>query len=227
MTDPIIKQNTRIFTPSEYEKLRAAMDAPHYPLICDCLLLSGMRPVEFSRFQPDWYKASRRVVKLPKGACLKERCEFNERTINLSLPGCDAFDRLVSTKFKRKGKEVYAYEIYPGKVSFNETLSRYAITADLPEATITLRDGTQYTGPDAGVTPKAFRKTLVSWLIACFPEKSLYISSSMGHTAETIVRNYLGLGFTREEIETMRSKYLVSWGNAEWQPNVLGNLLGP
>ena len=215
MSDVIIKQNTRIFTPSEYESLRAAMDAPHYPLICDCLLLSGMRPIEFSRFQLDWYKASRRIIKLPKGACLKTRCEYKERTINLSMPGCDVFDRLISTKFKRKGKEVYAFEIMPKKVSFGDTLGRYAISAGLPEGTVELSGGLKYTGPDAGVTPKAFRKTLVSWLVACYPEKLAYIAASMGHTPETIVKNYLGLGFTDAEIEVMRVKYLPNWGGGE------------
>ena len=57
-----------------------------------------------------------------------------------------------------------------------------------------------------------FRKTLVSWLIACYPEKQIYIQSSMGHDGETIVNNYLGLGFTREQTDHMRLKYLYDWG---------------
>ena len=194
VTDAIIKQNTRILTPSEYEALRSKMDAKHYPLICDALLFSGMRPVEFRRFKPDWYKASRRIISLPKGACLKQKCQYDERSISLSLPGCDAFDRLISTKVQHKGKEVFAWEMVPEKVSFGDTLKRYATAAGI--------------GTD-GITPKMFRKTWVSWLVACLPEKLLYIPSSMGHDYDTIIKNYLGLGFTREEIETMRSKYLV------------------
>ena len=197
MTDSIIKQNTRILTPSEYEALRSKMDAPHYPLICDALLLSGMRPIEFKRFRPEWYMASRRIIKLPKGACLKAKCEYKERSINLSLPGCDAFDKLISTKLKFKGKEVFAWEMTPAKVSFGDTLKRYAIAAGIG---------------DEGICPKMFRKTLVSWLTVCFPEKREYIQASMGHNADTIVNNYIGLGFTREEIEQMRNKYLVEWG---------------
>jgi len=213
MTDAIIKQNTRILTPSDYESLRAAMVAPHYPVICDAMLLSVMRPVEFKRFQPDWYKASRHTIKLPNGACLKQKCEFKERTINLSMPGCDAFDQLVSAQVKYKGKMVSVLDLRPEKVSFGDTLKRYAIAAKLSEATITKEDGTPYTGSDAGISPKMFRKTLVSWLVAIYPEKALYIQASMGHSEDTIVQNYLGLGFTREEMEVMRSKYLVGWGD--------------
>ena len=197
MTDSIIKQNTRILTPSEYETLRSKMEAKHYPLICDALLLSGMRPVEFSRFKPEWYKASRRVINLPKDSCLKQKCKFVGRTISLSLTGCDAFDKLVSTKIPYKNKEVYAWEMMPEKVSFGDTLKRYANAAGI---------GTE------GISPKMFRKTLVSWLVACYPEKILYIPASMGHDYDTIIQNYLGLGFTRDEIDTMRNKYLAEWG---------------
>lgn len=208
MTEAIIKQNTRILTPSEYESLRAAMDAPHYPLICDALLFSGMRPIEFKRFQPDWYKASRRIIKLPEGACLKQKCEYKERTINLSLPGCDAFDKLISVPLKSKDKTVFAWQLTPEKVSFGDTLKRYAIAAGLQDATVTKRDGTQYTGPDAGISPKMFRKTIVSWYTVCYPDRIINIAASMGHNYDTIIKNYLGLGFTNEEIEMMKSKYL-------------------
>lgn len=197
MTDHILKQNTRILTPSEYESLRSCMDAPHYPLICDAMLLSGMRPIEFSRFKPDWYKASRRTIKLPEGACLKTKCQYKERTINLSLAGCDAFDKLISTKVRFKGIEVPVMERMPAKVSFNDTLKRYAATAGI--------------GTD-GIAPKMFRKTLVSWLVACYPEKMAFIASSMGHDYDTIIKNYLGLGFTREELGVIKEKYLQGWG---------------
>jgi integrase len=197
MPDHILKQNTRILTPSEYEALRAAMDTGYYPILCDAMLLSGMRPIEFSRFEPEWYKASRRTIKLPKGACLKTKCLFKERTINLSLAGCDAFDRLVNSRVKFKGKEVPVLERRPAKVSFNDTLKRYADLANI--------------GTD-GISPKMFRKTLVSWLVACYPEKMAFIASSMGHDYNTIVQNYLGLGFTKDEIATIKEKYLAGWG---------------
>jgi integrase len=156
-----------------------------------------MRPVEMQRFKPDWYRASRRVIQLPPDACLKERCKFKERTIKLSLAGCDAFDKLVSEKVTHKGKEILAFEMMPKRVAFRDALKRYATLAKI--------------GPE-GMTPKMFRKSLVSWLVACYPEKSLYIQSSMGHDADTIVHNYLGMVFTREQMDLMRSKYLNEWG---------------
>jgi integrase len=196
MTDIILKQGARILFPQEYEAIRAQMPR-YYQLICDAFLLSGMRPVELSRFNPTWYRASRRVIQLPPEACLKQRCKFKERQIKLSLAGCDAFDKLVSERVKFKGKEIFAYEMIPQRVAFRDALIRYANLAKI--------------GAD-GMAPKMFRKTLVSWLVACYPEKTLAIQSSMGHDADTIVHNYLGMVFTREQMDLMRSKYLNDWG---------------
>ena len=198
MTDITLKQGARILSPSDYEALRAQMPR-YYQLICDAFLLSGMRPVEMQRFKPEWYRASRRVIQLPPDACLKERCKFKERTIKLSLAGCDAFDKLVSEKVKYKGKEILAFEMIPQRVAFRDALIRYAELAKI--------------GAE-GMTPKMFRKTLVSWLVACYPEKQLYIQSSMGHDADTIVHNYLGQVFTREQMDRMRNSYLNEWGSA-------------
>lgn len=194
--DIILKQDTRILFPADYEKLRAQMPE-YYQIICDAMLLSGMRPIEFERFQPSWYRGSRRVIVLPKDSCLKQKCEFKERTIALSLAGCDAFDRLISAQVKFKGKMIPVLDMRPKRSAFHAALRRYAILAGV---------GTE------GITQKMFRKTLVSWLIASMPEKSVHIQSSMGHKQDTIVNNYLGLGFTREQIETMRVKYLNEWG---------------
>jgi integrase len=196
MTDIILKQNSRILFPSDYQKLREHMPR-YYQLICDANLLSGMRPVELSRFSPDWYRASRRVIQLPIGACLKQRAKYKARTITLSLAGCDALDKLVSEKIKHKGKEVFAYQMIPQRVAFRDALIRYATLAGIETR---------------GINPKMFRKTLVSWLIACYPEKQAYIQASMGHDGDTIVNNYLGVGFTREQMDEMRSKYLNDWG---------------
>jgi len=197
MTDIILKQGARILFPEDYEKLRAQM--PHYyQILCDAALLSGMRPVELERFKPEWYRGSRRVIQLPAESCLKQKCKFKARTISLSLAGCDAFDKLTTILVKFKDNEIPAYKMLPKRVAFRDALIRYAKLAGIGHE---------------GMSPKMFRKTLVSWLVACYPEKSLYIQASMGHDGDTIVNNYLGLGFTREQIDIIRTKYLNEWGD--------------
>lgn len=195
-TDIFLKQGTRILLPSEYQALRAQMPR-YYQLISDALLLSGMRPVEMAKFEPSWYRASRRVIQLPEDACLKIKCKYKERTIKLSLAGCDAFDKLCSETVKYKGQEIFAYQRIPKRAAFRCGLRRYATLAGI--------------GTD-GITGKMFRKTLVSWLVAAYPDRSLYIMSSMGHDGDTIVNNYMGMVFTRTHIEEIRNTYLNDWG---------------
>jgi integrase len=171
----------------------------YYQIICDAALLSGLRPdCELQRFDPAWYSGSRRRISLPDGACLKDMCKFKNRQVILSLAGCDAMDKLVKTTVKFKRKDVPVLSRLPKRVAFRDALIRYAKSAGI---------GTE------GITPKMFRKTLVSWLVACYPDKSLYIQASMGHDADTIVENYLGIGFTKDEIELIKTKYLNEWGS--------------
>jgi integrase len=207
-TDPILLNGIRVLRPSEWEKLRYAMltdeqrricaeltaagelaKANHiqrYQIICDILILTGMRIVEARRLQPDWYRPSRRVLVLPKGAHQKHASVFTSRTVMLSPPGCDAVDRYVSAKIP-----------WPTtKAGFRASLIRYAIKAGISPV---------------GITTKMFRKTLASWLMACYPEREMYISASMGHTRDILQRYYLGLGFERSEVEKMR-EYLKEWG---------------
>lgn len=196
MSDVILKQDTRILFPSDYLKMRDVMPE-YYRLLCDAHLTSGMRPVEFERFESSWYRGSRRVIQLPTDACLKQKCKFVARTINLSLAGCDAFERVISTKVKFKKEFISVLDMRPKRVAYRDALIRYAKAADISTE---------------GICPKMFRKTWVSWLVACYPEKSLYIQSSMGHDQDTIVNNYLGLGFPSSEIKIMMERFLNDWG---------------
>lgn len=211
--DLILKNGIRILTPSEYEWMRASMISPddqvhlqqaiqdcdvprmnriqRYQIICDAMLHTGMRTVEFSAMERPWYRGPRRVIQIPegivkKGVGKKGRHVFSERTVMLSLPGCDAVDRFLQSGLK-----------LPHRCSMYPTLRRYAEISGI---------GSE------GVTTKMFRKTLASWLMACFPEQEMYISASMGHSREVLQKHYLGLGFPTEEIRKMRDIYLKDWG---------------
>jgi len=207
--DIILKNGTRILMPSEYEKLRAAMIRPEvqpvlnaalesgdiihankiqrYQIICDALMLTGMRYVEFADMDRSWYSGPRRVIQIPKSKTRgKKKCLYTERTVMLSLPGCDAVERYLNSGLKM-----------PHRVSMYEALKNYARWAGISET---------------GITPKMFRKSFVSGLMACFPEQAEYIAVTMGHTAEVMRRNYLVVGFPADELRKWRDVYLVEWG---------------
>ena len=206
--DIITVNGVRVLRPSEWDKLRHAMltdeqrklveDAivagdiakanriQRYQIICDALLYTGMRIVELKAMQRDWYRPARRVIVIPKSAIKKKKCLFTERTVMLSLPGCDAVERYLNASLAWPSNNT----------GFRAALVRYAIKAGISPV---------------GVTTKMFRKTCVSWLMACSPERELYISASMGHDIPTMRRHYLSLGWERDEVERMR-KMLDQWG---------------
>lgn len=190
MPNAIIRHNTRILTPREFWLLRENLNAK-YQIIADVLIATGMRIEEFWDLvdHPQWFDPARRCIDLPKGAIKKKKAVYQERTILLTPDGCDAMKTLFSMDGSIK---------YTNRVNVGAALKRAAISAGI---------GTQ------GIVPKMFRKTLVSWLIACFPEKAFAISASIGHELDTMRLHYANLGFQRRDIEDMR-QFLQGWGSS-------------
>src|SRR5512138_1856859 len=106
-TDVILRENTRILMPCQYEAMRQVMIGPdskrvldeavaehnwkkadriqRYQILCDAMMMTGLRYVEFGHMERSWYYGPRRVLQVPKGAHGKQRSLFQERTVMLSL----------------------------------------------------------------------------------------------------------------------------------------------
>jgi integrase len=188
MSKIIMRQNTRILTPRDWERMRKHLNAK-YMLICDVVLESGMRWEEFWDLldHPEWFDPSRRCIDLPKSAIKKVKSIYKERTIRLTVDGCDAVKALLRAN---------------GSVTYTD---RASVGAVLKLAATKSGIG------DTGITPKMFRKTLVSWLVVCYPERAFTISASIGHDLETMRIHYANLSFERRDVEDMR-KFLQGWG---------------
>jgi integrase len=186
--DHIIKQSTRILRPSEYAAFRSQLN-PTYQVIADVWLNTGMRGEEFWSFvqNPRWYRASRRCIELPLGSIKKIRCLHKERTVCLTVAGCEAVETLIKLKL-------------PRKIPRTNMRKAFILAAS------------KSIGIE-GITPKMFRKTLVSWLIKTMPEKAFEISASMGHDLNTMRGHYVGIAFERKDVEDMR-EFLKGWGDA-------------
>jgi integrase len=195
MTERIIVRNgSRILTPKEYAKLREHLDPNFgYRIICDCLLNTGLRVVEFWNLSKhkDWYHASARVIDLPaSGACKKPKCKTSDRTIKLTVGGCKALDLMFGSELE-----------FRDRTAMREALLRAAAKAGLDKK---------------GINPKMFRKILISWLFACRKElgiDSIDITVNMGHSEDTMIDHYLGINFTQEDKNDIIA-YLKGWGEA-------------
>lgn len=178
----IIKNDARILPPDEYRMIRQKLK-PSHQILFDALLFTGMRGEEFWRFAkcPHWFDLDRMVIHLPKTASLKVRSLQRERDVHLSNWGAQAVERLFDQPCKK--------------------ISRVAWRADLIQAS-------RRAGIDLqGITPKMTRKTWESWLVATFPNMTLQIGLSQGHTSLTAMNHYLNFSFSPTEKEDMK-KYV-------------------
>ena len=187
--DIILKEGVRILTPKEYEALREAISKLHHQIFLDTLLLTGMRYVEAQRFKhnPDWYLASRGVIKLGKEASKKGKQKLKERYVYLSSRGKAIIPLFLKLK-----------EDMPSRIAWNENLKRWSLKAGLDPK---------------GITAKTTRKTWESWLMAIYPERAIDIAMSQGHTTITAMNYYLNLPFTNEEKERIK-EYVKGWHEA-------------
>lgn len=187
----LLISKSRVLTPEEYEALRSALSSEHRQIF-DGLLFTGMRGTEFERFlkHPEWYDHERSYIQMPIGSSLKVKARMKERHILLSTFGNRIIWDLLDSN--RRG-QIY----YSARQSWRVNLTRAAEKAGIDPT---------------GIVPKCTRKTIVSWLVASYPEDAMRISFSMGHDVRTMQEHYLNMPFSRQEIENIKP-YVQGWGN--------------
>jgi integrase len=178
-TQPMLKQEARILTPKEYNRLRDAFREQKHKLLLDGMLYTAMRIEEFWRFleHPEWFNYDRMNIHLPKGASLKVKAKMKERDINLSALGVRVIRDLVDAK--RRGEITHI-----SRRGWNDDLVRAARRAGLPLD---------------GIVPKMTRKTYISWLMAVIPDDGLRIAASSGHSSATMITHYMNTPFSDAE----------------------------
>lgn len=190
----IIRNGSQILTPQQYQKLRSELPA-EYRVFTDVLITTGLRIVEFWSLKKNkhWYHRSAKVIDLPKeGAAKKPQCKTTDRTVRLSDRAIDALDKLFSDDWDVKDRN-----------SFRGALYRAADRAGLPGKRFYKDE--KLIGVE-GINPKMFRKCIISHLVECrkdFGIDSLDITASMGHSEDTMIQNYLGIGFSKEAHDAM------------------------
>ena len=61
-----------------------------------------------------------------------------------------------------------------------------------------------------GVTSRMMRKTWESWLMFYYPEQSMMIAQSQGHTLVTAMQHYINMPFTDEDAKLMK-EWVEGW----------------
>jgi integrase len=183
------KRNVGVLSPKEFALIFDHLNT-EYKIRVNFLLHTHMR-IEEARYvtsHPDCYRKDHGTIFLPKVEGLgKKRCTIANRPVILSTPGLEAVDKYFESKVG-----LSTYQAMEG------VLKRAARDADF--------DSRYF-------TTKMLRKTMVSWLMACFPERQMQIAVSAGHNYATMRGHYLTYGWRKEDVADMRV-YVNSWGEA-------------
>jgi integrase len=191
---------SKILTPTQWEKLRSNLH-PYYQIICDAILHTGLRSdSEFWRFadNPQWYDSGK--IQLPDipGVC-------KSRTIRLSYEGKESVEAMITLIKNGNGKR--------GRGSIRDALRRAALGKGWVVQEIDGAQKRKYrkkTSIDPeGVNAYMLRRTIIAWLVSCYPEKKYEIMHSLGLSEKTM-RQFVGILCPRNELEKAR-KHLKGW----------------
>jgi integrase len=178
-----------VLSPSEWNQIKKELNAD-YQLRFEYLLQTAMRISEaiYVSSHSECFREDHGAIFLPmvKGMG-KVRSKIKNRQIMLSESGVS----VVKSFFERKLK-------LPAYQNMEQVFKRAAKDAGFDTKSI---------------TTKCLRKTMISWLMAVYPEKQSQISFSAGHDYATMRAHYLTYGWRKEDISDMRS-YVKGWGES-------------
>jgi integrase len=187
MIIPISKNNVACLTPREWKLIEHHLNAD-YKIRGDFLLQTAMRISEamYVAHHPECYRKDNGAIFLPKVEGMgKRKAKQKERAVLLSPTG-----RIAVELFFQKDVGLPSYQAMEG------ALKRAAKEADFDIRFI---------------TTKMFRKTFITWQMACYPERQGMIASSAGHTNDTMQSHYITYGFKKEDLKEMK-EMIAGWG---------------
>jgi integrase len=177
----------RVLTPSEYDLIWKASGKFSHQLKLDLCLLTAGRYSELRELQVNkqWFDPDHNAIHIPEHKAKRLKRGVTDRYIHLSRKGVDMVRTFLHSGF---------YKL-PAYSTMEDNMKRWAIKADVDTT---------------GLSIKSLRKTYESWLIMIYPEKSISILQSTGHTQKVSMEHYANLPFTDRDILLMKP-YVEGW----------------
>jgi integrase len=189
MIIPLSKNGIAVLTPHEWHLIENQLNAD-YKIRGDFLLQTAMRISEAYHISqhPECFRKENGAIFLPRVEGLgKKRCKQKERAILLSPKGVKAVGLFYE---KDMG--------FPSYQAMDLSFKRAAKEASFDTRT---------------VTTKMLRKTFITWLMVCHPDRQGMIATSAGHTNDTMQGHYITFGFKKDDVKEMREE-IAGWGEA-------------
>lgn len=181
------KRAVAVLTPTQVRLIDEHLNAD-YKVRTRFLLHTAMRLVEakYVDTHRETYRKDHHAIFLNKVDGLgKKRCTITNRAVMLSSAGVIAVEDFFD-------KNVH----FPTYQAMEPAIRLAAKEADFD---------TRY------ITTKMYRKTMVSWLINCYPERESQILHFAGHNEATMRGHYLTYGFRKEDMKDMK-EVIAGWG---------------
>ena len=182
----IEKKSVRVLRPSEYLALWNASTKYENRTVLDCMLLTAGRITELREMQVNrqWFDIDSNSIHIKEHKIKRQQRGIKDRYIHLSTMGS-----VVVQSFLHNGFRIPSYP------TIQENLQRWGMRANIDLSSL---------------SAKVFRHTYESWLIFYYPEKSISILQSTGHSFETALQHYLNLPFTQKDKVEME-RYVSGW----------------
>ncbi len=189
----LICNGQRVLTPDEVTGIRGVITKPSGRALFDLMLYTGLRLSEVRQMvdNPAIFDEKRKMITITSS---KKEARQKTRNVHLCDNGIMAVKAFLNLKEKKIPSSPSAWQI---------NLIRWCRSARIePLPGKDPRD----TSNIFGITVRTTRKTLESWLLTAYPERSVYVALSQGHTVLVQLQHYLNLSYTGEEREEIREQ---------------------
>lgn len=180
----LVCNGQRVLTPNEATAIQNVITKPSSRALFDLLLYSGLRLSEVKQIvdNPAIFDEKRKIITITSS---KKEATQKTRNVHLCDNGITAFKEFLQNP-----------KIPSSPSAWQMNLIRWCRSAriePLPGKEVT------DTGNIYGITVRTTRKTLESWLLTAYPDRSVYVALSQGHTVLVQLQHYLNLSWTEEE----------------------------
>lgn len=196
------EETYRILIPSEYLALRESIGKGRLRIVVDTLLNTGMRYSELQRFADNlgWFDKANRAISLPAKATKTQK----KRVIHITPQFATDLALHLGEHKKLQVPGIRSMEGNLQSWWLKHTKKLYSLSGLVQDMTV--KDLSYYP------KPKTFRKTWESWLLAVYPDKSMNIALSQGHSALIAYGHYMNLDpRLKSEMDLVR-KLTEGWG---------------
>lgn len=187
----LICNGQRVLTPDEVTAIQNVITKPSARALFDLMLYTGLRLSEVKQIaeNPAIFDEKRKIITITSS---KKASTQKTRNVHLCENGVMAIKAFIENP-----------KVPSSPTAWQMNLMRWCRSARLEP--LTGKDVTD-NGNIYGITVRTTRKTLESWLLTAYPDRSVYVALSQGHTVLVQLQHYLNLSYTEEERQAIRDQ---------------------